>query len=466
MANKSPSKNRPAGLSALSTPTGIKGLDTILNGGYPTSRPTILRGASGTGKTLFSLNFACSLEKLKQPVIYATFDESPENLEQLVKTLGYSKSPVFLDFTTDKSMEISGNIELGGLLARIELAIKNRSAVYLILDALDMLFAAFGDSEQVRRDLNRLFDWCRTRSITLLATTGEERDYREGTSFMGYASDCSIRLQQNMENDIMTRKVHVLKCRGRSHGTNNYPFIIDKRGIGIMPVTDTVMAATGKRRRISTGLESLDSMLGGKGLWSGNTAMISGESGTGKSLLAMQITRQVCGSGLKTLFCSFEEPATQLVRDAQSIGIKLKPHLKSGILNIMSRRSVEVGLEQHIIHVLCAIEDLKPEVVVLDPITALSDMGDSRNFKNTVIRLCHIIKSLGVTALLTELIPDDAGGTSSMNVSSLVDTWIRLRRMETDRELTRLIHIHRSRGSATDNRVRELLISGNGLEVN
>lgn len=451
--------------SHASVTTGIAGMDIILNGGYPLGRPTVLRGTSGTGKTLFALNFACQQEAAGGRVVYATFDELPENLANLAEALGHEHPPEFLDFTVDPETELGGAWELGGLLARIELAIERHGAKCLVLDAIDLLFMYFEENPRVRHDLNRLFNWCRARGVTLLVTTAEGADYQDGTGYMDYASDCSIHLQQVVNNGLMTRTVHVLKCRGRAHGTNSYPFLIEAGGITVMPITDTVMDVPERHEHISTGIPKLDRMLGGEGLWAGNTCMISGESGTGKSLLALKLAEHRCREGEKVMYCSFEEAPTQLLRDAATIGLDLRRFADEGLLTLLSRRSVEYGLEQHILHILHCLETYTPSLVVLDPVSALDDMGNAREFKNTVLRLSHILKQQGVTLVLTELIPDDAEGTSSINVSSLVDTWIRLRRVEINREFRRMIYVHKSRGSPTENGIHEFRISRQGLEI-
>jgi len=450
---------------AQSVPTGISGLDQILGGGFPSGRITVIRGASGTGKSIFALLYAMGDPKDDNKTVFATFDESPDTLSNYLTTWGTTKDVRFLDFRPDPEiMAVGGQMELGGLLVRIEHALKESGAKKLVLDAFDTLFDAFENKAQVRLDLFRVFDWCRKRGVTVVATTGEESDYRASTGVMDYAADCTILLDQRMDNGLMTRLLRVMKCRGRAHGTNEYPFLIDERGVSILPVTGTSMSGGGSEKRMSTGLKDLDGMLGG-GIWLGSTVMISGHSGTGKSLLALSMAAAACRTGMKVLHISFEESPEQIVRDAKSAGIRLASHVKANKLRLFSRRSVEQGIEQHIILKLREVDEFGPDMVIFDPISALSDLGDSRTFKNMAIRLCHALKARGVTTVLTELLPDDAGSVSKLNVSSLVDSWIRLGRIERGGEMRRKIQIQKSRGAATSREIRELHITSKGLTI-
>jgi len=462
--------NRSLGSATLpisqSVSTGIPGLDQILGGGYPRGRVTVIRGASGTGKSIFGLLYAISRSKADGKAVFATFDEAPDTLREYLTTWGAPESVSLLDFRPDPELMTSGGqMELGGLLVRIEYALKKSGAKRLVLDAFDTLFAAFENKAQVRSDLFRVFDWCRKRGITVVATTGEESAYRASTGIMDYAADCTILLDQRIEDGLMTRLLRVMKCRGRAHGTNEYPFLIDEHGVSILPVTNTMMSANASKRKISTGLDSLDEMLGGQGVWEGTAVMISGQSGTGKSLLAANMAAAACRQGKKVLYVSFEESQEQIVRDVKSAGIRLASHIKAGNLRMISRRSVEYGIEQHIILKLRAVDEYDPDIVVFDPISALSDLGDARTFKNMAIRLCHELKARGITTVITELLPDDMGNLSKLNVSSLVDTWIRLGRIERGGEMRRKIQVQKSRGAATSKQIRELQITNKGLAI-
>jgi len=449
-----------------SVSTGIDGLDEILSGGFPLGQATVIRGASGTGKTMFSLVFASPSNSKKEKTIFATFDESPERLKQHFEGWGRSGPAAFLDFRPDPQMETAGDgLELGGLIVRVQNAVKKTGAKRLILDGFDVLFSAYGDSAQIRRDMTKVFEWCRAQGLTVIVTTGEEASYRAATGPMDYAADCAIHLDQRIKDGLMTRILRVIKCRGRAHGTNEYPYLIDSDGISLLPVTEYRMEGTAPNKHMTTGIDWLDAMLGGKGYWADSSIMISGQSGTGKSLMAIIMADAVCRAGLKVLYNSFEESPKAIIRNSRSIGVDLRPHVKSGTLELASRRSVESGLEEHIIRIANSIRDTNPDIVILDPISSLRDIGNQHEFKGTVLRLSAMLNKLGVTAIMTELVPDDARGYSSLNVSSLVDTWIRLARVERDGLLERLITVQKSRGSKTSDRVEQFSINADGFRI-
>lgn len=444
--------------------TGVSGLDTVLNGGYSKGRSVVIRGASGAGKTVFSLLYALSGSDAA-PSVFATFDEAPERLREYAEQWAPGVELEILDLRPDPEMVTAGGgIELGGMLTRIAHAIDRTGAHRLVLDAFDVLFLAFQDKGQMRLDLNRVLLWCGDRGVTVMATTGEEADYRESTGLMEYVADCAIRLSQKLDKGLMVRMLRVLKCRGRAHGTNEYPFLIDEKGVAMLPVTDTGMRLGQRDHRLSTGIDGLDAMLAG-GVWAGTTVMVSGQSGLGKSLLSLTMAESICASGGRVLYCSFEEPAEQLVGDARSIGMDLRTHWDAGRLVIESRRAVEHGLEEHVIALTRMVEEIKPELVVLDPINALADMGDEMALKSVVLRLCHYLKMSGITTLMTELLPDHRPNASRLNVSSLVDSWIRLRMAERDGRFHRAIYIHKSRGSSISDRVHPYRITDAGIIV-
>lgn len=438
-----------------------------MRGGYSRGRTTLIRGASGTGKTLFSLMFAAVGGQGKEAVVFASFDEPVVHLQEYLQTMGCRNKVKFVDFTIDPEVTLSGDaeIDLGGILVRIELALKSSGAKYLVLDAFDILFSAFHNEARIRWQLNNIFSWCRKQGVSLLATAGIDHAYEASTDILDYASDCTILLSQKVDDGLMTRRLRVLKLRGRGHGTNEYPFLIDSQGISVLPVTSTAMNNKLYRKRLSTGNTELDSMLGGKGFWQGSTVMISGQSGTGKSILSASIASNACTRGFNVLYVSFEEAPTVFMRDLRSAGVDLRPCVESGCLELIGRRPVEIGMEEQVILLLRNVTDFDPDIVIIDPISSLADLADPREFKNAVLRLCHALKEIGVTTVITELLPDNAGNVSRMNISSIVDTWIRLSRGESDNIMTRYIKVHKSRGTATSNRIRSFDISKKGIEI-
>jgi len=232
--------------------------------------------------------------------VFATFDESIKSIKQFVGQPEILNNIQFLDFTTAPEMLHSGSkaVDLSGLLIRIEYAITKSGAKKLVLDAFDTMLLNFDSVGMVHREIHRVFHWCRQHGVTLVATTGTPAGYEYSTDVMDYASDTTILLQQIMENGLMTRKLRVLKLRGRPHGTNQYPFTIDRDGVTILPVTDTALTAKPQTRRYKTNIPELDRMLGENGLLLNSITMISWQSGSGNSLLTYKIMASALSAGI------------------------------------------------------------------------------------------------------------------------------------------------------------------------
>lgn len=449
-----------------SVPSGIEGLDDILGGGYPEGKATVIRGASGTGKTILSLKFACHAGE-NEPAVLVTFDEHPQSLMAQMEVLGLSRCGVSLiDLRPHPDTRVQGdNFELGGLLARVEQELEKTGARRLVFDSFDTLILALGGQDRIRTELQRVFNWVRERGVTLIATHATESTSRVGTGIEDYASDCVIHLTQQLHHRLMTRMLRIVKLRGRRHGTSEYPFSIGDEGIMVMPVSETRLNAPASREHLSTGIEELDLMLGGKGIFRGSITMISGQSGTGKSSFANLMADAACRRGERVHYLTFEESPDEVLRNMDSIGLTLHRHMEEGLLHIDALRSVEHGLEEHLMRVMHMVKTERPDVLVIDPISALTDMGETFSAKSVMVRLCSFLKSHGVTTVISELLPDDAHDVSSMNISSMIDSWIRVRLVERDNRFQRRVHVRKSRGQAVDQDVKGFRITNQGIVI-
>lgn len=464
--------------STPAVPTGVVGLDFVLTGGLPQGCPTLLRGGPGTGKTAIALNFLCHNLAQGEPGVLVTFDESPEALighaEGLEMPLGDSIEAgmaKIVDMRPDPVDDVAGagSIELTAVLARMGHALDQIGAKCLVIDAIDAMDAAYASTANLRNELAKVFDWIRERDATTLLTVGEDSSFSSRYGLEDYVADCVILLRQEMQQRTMTRLLRVLKRRGGAHGTNEFPFLLDGKGVFLAPITGLELSVATSTEKFSTGIPGLDAMLGGDGPYHGSALMVSGQSGTGKTSFAAQFATSFCAKGEPVLYLSFEESADELIRNQRSAGVDLSQHLAdgsgSGLLTLSPILPSEIGWEEHLLRIMRAIEQNQPKVVVLDPISALTDQRQHGQGKEMLMRLFHMLKELGVTVIATELMGDSGGRVSYLEVSSIIDVWIKLRRDEHDNRLRRLLTVVKARGLPTSDEVKEYFITNSGITV-
>jgi circadian clock protein KaiC len=455
--------------------TGIKGLDEITNGGLPEGRPTLVCGSAGCGKTLFSLEFLIhGAITYNEPGVFMAFEEKAEELTVNVASLGFDLDQlqknklIKLDHVHIERSEIeeTGEYDLEGLFIRLGHTIDTLGAKRVVLDTIENLFSGLNNQGIIRSELRRLFDWLKEKKVTTIITgeKGEGSLTRHGLE--EYVSDCVILLDHRVTNKISTRLLRIIKYRGSIHGTNEYPFLIDQSGISVLPVTSLTLSHAVSSERISTGIPGLDQMLGGKGIFKGSSVLVSGTAGTGKTSIAGYFAHQTCKNGERCVYFSFEESPTQIMRNMLSIGVDLKNYVDQGLLKFNASRPTLTGLEMHLLSVIKLVNDFKPSVIILDPITNLGMVGSVSEVKNMLIRLIDFLQESGVTVMFTALA---FNGTvteqTDESISSLVDAWFLVRDIEFNGERNRGIYVMKSRGMKHSNQVREFVISDNGLDL-
>jgi len=475
--HKMPSKN---GLSSGNSrklhkaATGIAGLDEITLGGLPKGRPTLVCGGAGCGKTLFGLEFLVrGAQQFGETGVCISFEETPAELAMNVASLGFDLArlqrakKLAIDHVYIDKNEIAetGEYDLEGLFVRLAAAIDSVGAKRILLDTPEALFAGLSDTGVLRSELRRLFRWLKDRGVTAVITgeRGEGTLTRHGLE--EYVSDCVILLDHRVQNDAVTRRLRILKYRGSMHGTSEYPFLVDERGISVLPVTSLELNHHASMERVSTGIPELDQMFGGNGFYRGTSVLVTGTSGTGKSSIGAHFINAACERGEQAAFFAFEESPEQIVRNMRSIGVDLGRWIERGLLHIEAARPSAYGLEMHLVRMHHLLTQHNPKVVLMDPLSGLLPGGSLHDVSALVLRVVDSIKQRGATALFTSLASSDDLQMTDMSISSLVDTWILLRNVEVNGERNRVLYVLKSRGMPHSNQIREFLLTSEGVTL-
>ena len=455
--------------------TGIQGFDQLTHGGIPAGRTTLVCGAAGCGKTLFGMQFLVrGAVDHGEPGAFLAFEETREDLVKNIASLGFDlddleqKKLLSIDHIhlDPNEIEENGQYDLEGLFLRIGLALDSVGAKRLVIDTLETVFGGLKNYGVIRSELQRLFRWLKDRGVTAIVTAerGEGSLTRHGLE--EYVSDCVVLLDHRVRDQVSTRRLRVVKYRGSTHGSNEYPFLIDRDGLSVVPITTSDLEHSVSNQRVDTGIPTLDEMLGGSGYYAGSTVLVSGTAGAGKSSIAAHFVDATCRAGKRALYVSYEESPQQIARNMASIGLDLGRHVKSGLLTILAHRPTSLGLEAHLGMLHKAVLDKNPSVVIVDPVGTMSAVGDAYDAHLMLVRLIDFLKARGVTTMLTSLTQGGAAlEATDAAISLLVDTWLLVKAIETNGERTRGIYVLKSRGMAHSNQIREFLITAKGIEL-
>lgn len=461
--------------SLAKSPTGIQGLDEVTGGGLPKGRVSLVCGKAGCGKSLLAMEFlAHGAVRYGEPGVCMNFEETEEKLAANVASLGFDlhdlakRKKLWVDCVSIDRSQITetGEYNLDGLFIRLAHAIKTIKAKRVVLDSVEALFSGIADSAILRSELSRLFRWLEDQKVTAIVTgeAGTQTLTRHGLE--EYVADCVISLDHRVTEQISTRRLRVIKYRGTSHGTDEYPFLIDEDGISVVPITSLVLTHKALTDRISTGISAMDEMMEGKGFFRGSSVLVTGTAGTGKSSLAANFASAACARGELCLYFTFEESPSQILRNMRSVGLEMEPWIKKGLLHFNAMRPTSTGLEGHLAVIHRLISQLRPSVVVIDPITNLIPSTGTYDVKSMLVRLVDFLKVEQITSIFTNLtFAGDPQERTAAAVSSLMDTWIVLRDSKPNGRPRRELYVLKSRGMAHSREVRELIVSKSGLEL-
>ena len=471
-----PSNNRRRDADVLEkAPTGIAGFDEITLGGLPRGRTSLICGGPGCGKTLLAIEFLVNgARTYSEPGVFIAFEENEQELAANAASLkldldGLRREGLLaIDHVRIDPNEIteSGEYDLEGLFIRIRHAIESVKAKRIVLDTIETLFSGFSNEALLRAEIRRLFQFLKSFGVTAIVTgeRGERALTRYGLE--EYVADCVILLDQRVADQITTRRLRIVKYRGTSHGSNEYPFIIGEHGFSILPVTSMSLRHKVSSEIVSSGVPDLDAMLGRGGFYRGSSVLISGTAGTGKTSFACSFARSLAEHGENVLYFTFEESPDQIVRNMSSIGIDLRQHLDSGRLRIIAERPFVHGLEMHLVSMHKSIDEFRPGAVIVDPVSNLISAGDPRSANATVTLLIDFLKQEGITAFLTVLTQDGHHlEATEIGISSIIDTWMLVRDIELSGERNRGLYLLKARGMPHSNQIREFLLTDQGIKL-
>jgi circadian clock protein KaiC len=474
------SDRSPAAAVSRKAPTGIVGFDEISGGGLPRGRTTLLMGGPGSGKTIFSLQFLVNgARHYKEPGIFVAFEETSKRIQANAESFDWKlaelrrKKLLFVDAQPNPDLVQAGDFDLCGMLAGLAAQAAETKARRIVFDALDIVLALLPDLAARRREIYRLHEWLLERELTCLVTlkAGAEEPNsvtQQPYGFMQFMVDCSVILNHTVVLGVSQRNLRVQKYRGSSFDENESPFVIGKSGFDVAIVrllgrTD----ADATNERVTSGVKRLDTMLGG-GYYRAACVLITGFPGTAKTTLSGAFAEAACRRGERTMFVSFDSDGTEVVRNLASVGIRLDRYLRSGLLRMVSARTITGSAEMCLVRIKAFAKGHKARCLVIDPVSALSKSGNELTAHGVAERLIDWSKAERVTLVCTSLLNEISGqaeGDSSLHISSLADTWIHLNYLVQAGERNRGMSIIKSRGTAHSNQVRELILSNAGVTL-
>jgi circadian clock protein KaiC len=459
-------------------PTGIKSFDIIAKGGLPKNRTTLVSGTAGSGKTVFAMQFLAEGIRKGENGVFVTFEESATDIRQNMSSFGWALEQwesegklIFVDASPDPEVETveAGSFDLGALLARVQNAVRKVNARRVSVDSLGAMFSQFSDQSVVRRELFRIAWALKHMDVTAMLTAERVQDYGPVARFgiEEFIADNVMILRNVLDAENRRRTIEILKFRGTDHQKGEYPFtIIAGKGLIVIPLSAIELRQKSSNIRISSGNADLDQLCGG-GFFRDSVILLSGATGTGKTLMVTQFLQGGASAGERCLLLAFEESREQLFRNAIGWGVDFEKMERDGLLKLMCEYPEVVGLEDWLVNIQTMVAEFKPARVALDSLSALERVGSPKAFREFVIGTTSFMKQQEVTGLFTSTTPSLLGGASitETHISTLTDSIILLRYVEMFGEMKRGVTVLKMRGSIHEKDIREFTIDQQGMHL-
>ena len=457
--------------------TMIEGFDEITHGGLPISRTTLVSGTSGTGKTLFAIQFLYhGIKHFDYPGLFVTFEESPKDIIQNAHSFGWQLQDLIdqgrlfiLDASPDpEGQEVVGNFDLSALIERIQYAIRKYKAKLVSIDSITAVFQQYDAASVVRREIFRLVARLKQLAVTSVMTTERVEEYGPIARFgvEEFVSDNVVILRNVLEGERRRRTTEILKLRGTTHMKGEYPFTITDQGINIFPLGAMRLTQRSSNTRISSGVTTLDQMCGG-GFFKDSIILATGATGTGKTLLVSKFLEEGCRQGERAILFAYEESRSQLFRNAFSWGIDFEEMESKGLLRLFCSYPESAGLEDHLQMIKSEITEFKPSRIAIDSLSALARGVTNNAFRQFVIGVTGYAKQEEITGFFTNTTDQFLGSHSitESHISTITDTILMLQYVEIRGEMSRAINVFKMRGSWHDKGIREYMINQDGAII-
>lgn len=463
----------------VKVPTGHPGLDQILRGGMPIGRTTLVSGTAGSGKTIFALQYLVGgIRDHGESAVFVTCEETPDSIRENAESLGFGISDheadgawTFVDATYDPGIEeeVVGAFDFSALIARIKHAVTTTGATRVAIDSLGALMTRYDDAHIVRREMLRVSNALRAMKVTSILTNERGQEHGEIGRFgvEEYVCDNVLVLRNTLAEESRRRTLEVLKMRGVDHLTGEFPVtILAGQGLVVLTLEGTALDAESSTVRIHSGLDELDEMCNG-GMFRDSVSLVSGATGTGKTLLVTEFIDGGASRGERSLIFSFEESRAQLFRNAAGWGRDFAALEKEGTLRVEAIYPEMRSLEDHLVAIMNAVDEYQPTRIAIDSLSALERISTERSFREFLIGLTSFIKHRQIAALMTATARTLLGGESltEAHISTLTDMIMLLRYVEMGGEIRRGFAVLKLRGSTHDKRIHEFTVDGTGMRL-